>query len=1182
MRTRQLAALLLAAACGGTPPTTDPNAKAFELKVPAKLQLAPGATSWLDVGIEKKNGFDGEVTVKAGPLAGISAAQQGLRLSLKVPSATPPGFQTLHLTATSAELERTADVELEVVKPLNPVTQAVDVTVTLDALFYENGQTAKVTVDFGPMTPPATLPDLVLVSSESHDVEALKLTRAAGNTFVSAPIAITASSAPGVVTDGSFTLPAGGLFFAMFAIDHTWPGFESYEATSISDFAWLDGDRADAPKSRVEPKLALTNDEKTPVPGARAVGTLMHVGAGPGKGQPVQVATEELILLHKDDAGLQAFIAASGGELISTQDVEGDAPFASLVKVDPSKLSPARLALMRALMQDDSELLASNSSAVGIYALAMAFRLEGFIVSVNPRLQYQSPPTLADPERTNLSSNMTLRGDPRLTASCMPGDMGARRCATDVPALWAYLELLDLDTQRIKVAALDMGFAPNSDFRTNADGSIDQCDFTGRTMRCGPGMALGPPTVGNSLVGSRSWHGTGVVTTFGGIVGDGQLAAGTGGQVAVPMLYKYDLAAYAFDMGAGITQAVRNGAGVINISAGYPCTAVLQVGPDFDYCSIEGRVGICAVVSAAAHLAALVFCTSPAAGIPIVGQVVCGGLSIAAAAVTGACMSTLALGNMRAPMQNGVNYAVSRGVPVVVSAGNRLDPMSLPAELRDIVDLSEARTEAWGMIPATLPNVIAVGAAGDDLTNVHFFGDAVDLWAPITSTYFSPTSVDDPASMLVSHSFGGTSAASPYVAGVIAAMQAVNPSLDPVRASASERATAVSRITSMLTSTALTNAQLVTLGFAADAVERRNLIDPYRAVLEAARGAQPDLSTLGYDTTVGFSEADGDDDFALRARTLTFGTAQNGSVLSFTGAQDQDWKQFTMPSMTGRVFGADVTVQYLGNESPMLQTVGSAFPHVSSVLTGVEKSSTSRVVRTSGELVQFAVTAMPGLDVPYKVTVSTPVALTPSLAITEPVLVAGQTLCSNRPTQFRAIGTYELSAYTVSSAEWLINGTLQATTNMNPLFTRPVGTDVFTVRAFGASATLTVTWVTCAASAEILTPAMNSQAYGLDGDVNGPYRNLTFSGRATDASGNVIDPSTLVFEWTTNRADLQPGAPATGTQLLGTGASLPTLRIYGYGPSPYEEHIITLTVRASPGGPVLSTDSVRVAVQSLI
>jgi hypothetical protein len=124
--------------------------------------------------------------------------------------------------------------------------------------------------------------------------------------------------------------------------------------------------------------------------------------------------------------------------------------------------------------------------------------------------------------------------------------------------------------------------------------------------------------------------------------------------------------------------------------------------------------------------------------------------------------------------------------------------------------------------------------------------------------------------------------------------------------------------------------------------------------------------------------------------------------------------------------------------------------------------------------------------------------------------------------------------------------------------------------------------VTCAASAEILLPTASIDEYGMSGDPFGPYRLVTLRGQATDAMGMVIDPLTLVFEWSTDRADLYPGGATSGSQLIITGSNPGPFRLYGIASSPAETQTITLTVRATAGGPVLSTDSFIITIHSLI
>ncbi len=114
-----------------------------------------------------------------------------------------------------------------------------------------------------------------------------------------------------------------------------------------------------------------------------------------------------------------------------------------------------------------------------------------------------------------------------------------------------------------------------------------------------------------------------------------------------------------------------------------------------------------------------------------------------------------------------VNYALSHDVPVIAAGGN-----SYPSS--DIA------------YPAALPGVIAVGATTPSDTRASFssIGSALDLAAPGTEILSHNVGSSSWAS------WSGTSFASPEVAGVVALMKSLDPSLTPTQ------------ITGILTSTA--------------------------------------------------------------------------------------------------------------------------------------------------------------------------------------------------------------------------------------------------------------------------------------------------------------------------------------------------------------------------------------------
>jgi hypothetical protein len=230
---------------------------------------------------------------------------------------------------------------------------------------------------------------------------------------------------------------------------------------------------------------------------------------------PIQVPVDELILIPSSAKELNQFLLETKGKVLRT-DVLPEAanerqPSAHLVRVDPASAKLEHLSQMRALFTDEKPLFGSKSDVLRIYALALHFKMEGYAVGVNPRLGFAGLPAGNPVERDNITRTMGLE---------LP--------ILNVPQVLTFMALWDTDEQQIPVAFLDMGFAPNFDFRT-PPGGIVECDLEGSSIvdgllsgfRCGPGVAVGPPTVGASFFGDPVWHGNGVVTIAGGVVNNG-------------------------------------------------------------------------------------------------------------------------------------------------------------------------------------------------------------------------------------------------------------------------------------------------------------------------------------------------------------------------------------------------------------------------------------------------------------------------------------------------------------------------------------------------------------------------------------------------------------------------------------------------------------------------------------
>jgi Subtilase family len=438
---------------------------------------------------------------------------------------------------------------------------------------------------------------------------------------------------------------------------------------------------------------------------------------------------------------------------------------------------------------------------------------------------------------------------------------------------------------------------------------------------CGTGKATAVPTVGSSLFGSPVYHGTGVTTIAGGLLQNGFGSAGTGGQVVVPMLYKVNLSTYAFHVGAAIQLAVDQGANIINISAGYPCRMLTNLGgwaPGI--CSPGDRASFCTLVTAGLTLAAAAICASAAAAnaIPIIGSIIAVGLYAACAVATGAviaastaCYATLLLGNVRSEMEAGVGYAIEHGVTVVASAGDLIDKSQLPPVIRDIVDADPAKStvENWQVIPAAIPGVIAVGSTTNTrpYTNTHFHGNLVSTWAPEPSNYWAPIKVDNISSPLAQTSLNATSAAAPYISGLLADVEAINPSLNPKTPGlSSDQVQAIpAKLAVLLSSTAYSNAYLTSKGYTTDPLIR-NLVNPLGLITQAAQGIIPDIAMLGYDTNLNFDDAElkGNDTKAMASKIT--GDAATGTIVTFPGTgattssiDDDDWFYWEAPSAPG-------------------------------------------------------------------------------------------------------------------------------------------------------------------------------------------------------------------------------------------------------------------------------------------
>lgn len=245
-------------------------------------------------------------------------------------------------------------------------------------------------------------------------------------------------------------------------------------------------------------------------------------------------------------------------------------------------------------------------------------------------------------------------------------------------------------SRSVEVAIIDGGFWLDSTGRSLSDDLPAyplQYDFT-QNDYIADGVASNTCSSGSSC----PWHGTGAAHVATAIPNNRFGAAGTGGQVATPMLFKIDLF-YIGGVARAIRTAVAWGAEVISMSFGINC--------DNFFCDLFFDDNIYA-----------------------------------------------ALRNAR-----------DNGVVIVAAAGN-------------------GAGSANGIVPCKAnEDVICVGALADDANTAIDYsnsGSAVDIWAP---TNIKAIYGRDPAGGLTLTTFGGTSASTPFIAGIAAVLKAYNPRL---------------------------------------------------------------------------------------------------------------------------------------------------------------------------------------------------------------------------------------------------------------------------------------------------------------------------------------------------------------------------------------------------------------------
>ena len=770
----------------------------------------------------------------------------------------------------------------------------------LNKRFYNSGDLLSATLKYG-VVAPIDSRYIVFVSPKTGDAEVLKLKAISPTELITEGtlkilIGLNKASKDGVLNTEAGEVIVAYYYNKDFSKD---PKLVKQTKTNqpdiISEFAFVRGNENNSAGFLINKKYALSPNEA-----ADNAATLLVEGQ-----VPVQIERNRLIFYSNNAQQWKDFLEYSKCKLVATiggngvanpNNVKagintnaGNAGATYLVEVPVADQNLEDFGQLRQFLGFKQKLVCSDEETMKMIQFCAMANLDGFAVSLNPRLQFNSEEAAA---------TLKYFSNPGETENI---PVSFTQPLTDIRKVWNYMAIWDRDNVPVNVAIIDMGFHTNPDFR-NAT-TMRECVAGALSVSCSPGAAQGIPTVGNSLFGGRSWHGNGVVSRISGVLNNNFGTAGTGGQVAVPMLIKMaGIETYAFNIGGAIRTAVNNGANVINISAGFPCRALTSIG-DFTYCDPGVRGAICAALFPIVQTGAIIAC-SALGFIPFATEIC---LGIATSTYISACVAAIAIGSPGDVIASAVQFAKSRGVPVVASAGNIISAASLgaiPAELRNFVnlDINRMTVEDWNIVPAGLDDVICVGASHPSASvadvgtpnfppfipfgNNQVFGARVDVWAPEDGRYFAPASTSSLPSPgtpdVLQGEFGGTSASAPFITGLIADAMALNPQFN--RNTSTNIANIAPELRRLLTATSWPSGR----GTLPADSRRRNLVNPIgflKSVAFAPGSPIPNFSTTVYGDNWNVEATENSDDATPTAIAYTSsGATRTGSIISIPGS----------------------------------------------------------------------------------------------------------------------------------------------------------------------------------------------------------------------------------------------------------------------------------------------------------
>lgn len=456
--------------------------------------------------------------------------------------------------------------------------------------------------------------------------------------------------------------------------------------------------------SDVSPMIESIGDRNGGPP--RAVGAYVDA-----EGVQTDFVLNEVVVAPRDMDELADFLTAYGGTVIGDDHVPEPPPEAGVTLSDEDRIArfyTVRITSMPILDDDTFESEANAKGLTGRFAFSSETAAQLIALSTHeiqngrvviPNFAYHPTGMLHETNDFPLGAGKFFNA---LDFKVFKGPTTPGGNRSNVSAAWQFMNARGFSANSVRVAVIDSGYWLNPD-GTPMVSPVSATDFAVRPLQWdfagNDANADGPSLMTCTRGEVCNWHGNRSASTAAAPIDNFAGAAGTGGQVAEPVLFNID-----GSLGSMIA-AVRSlkpwGVKVASISISRSCNADCRRQKDL----------------------------------------------------------AKFFGGAAYDYDGAYEAAIGDGVVIVAAAGN------------DNVNVNAQSEE-----PCWLHGVICVGALADGRnTKISYsnYGDGVDIWAPTNI----PSMPDgDNQTALPDH--GGTSAAVPFVAGVVAMMKAVNPGLN--------------------------------------------------------------------------------------------------------------------------------------------------------------------------------------------------------------------------------------------------------------------------------------------------------------------------------------------------------------------------------------------------------------------